>query len=100
MIWRAIARRLAGTASLASRALNVLLLGGSADETTSMRLFVERRRGGAWALAARAVNLLFRWQSPDHVRWAALEDTRHGEEMARRVRRALGQDAPPPGGGQ
>lgn len=63
---RYIATRLAiDLGSLASRAINALVFGGSTAQTTSARAHIEAATSPVWERRRRFINRLFWWQS-DH----------------------------------
>jgi hypothetical protein len=67
---RYVATRLAiDFGSLASRALNALIFGGSTAQTTSARAHIEATTCPVWDRRRRIINGLFWWQ-PDHCRTA------------------------------
>ena len=55
--------------SLASRALNAFIFGGSTAQTLSARSHLEAPGSPVWARRRNIINGIFFWQ-PDHCRWA------------------------------
>jgi hypothetical protein len=64
--------------SLASRAVNALIFGGSTAQTTSARAHIEAPTSPAWERRRRFINAFFFWQ-PDHCAsaWAQEVDRAH-----------------------